>query len=148
MGNVCVGTRVSLQSLTHSLWWSRSPEMIGYKTREISSQPPSLVQDPQAPLAIQDKPPEVVKMAKDERKPTQPIEPKEVKIEVKMPEKVVIVKQASKPTEPRRDKKPHNVKRMLSAGLQADSVLKTKTGHLKEFYNLGQKLGHGQFGST
>ncbi|CAH8387243.1 unnamed protein product [Eruca vesicaria subsp. sativa] len=45
-------------------------------------------------------------------------------------------------------RKPHNVKRLLSAGLQADSVLKTKTGHLKEFYNLGSKLGHGQFGTT
>ncbi|CAN0879295.1 Calcium-dependent protein kinase 2 [Linum grandiflorum] len=45
-------------------------------------------------------------------------------------------------------KKAHNVKRMASAGLQTDSVLKTKTGHLKEYYNLGRKLGHGQFGTT
>ncbi|CAL1370727.1 unnamed protein product [Linum trigynum] len=34
------------------------------------------------------------------------------------------------------------------AGLQTDSVLKTKTGHLKEYFNLGRKLGHGQFGTT
>ncbi|CAN1306764.1 Calcium-dependent protein kinase 2 [Linum perenne] len=45
-------------------------------------------------------------------------------------------------------KKAHNVKRLASAGLQTDSVLKTKTGHLKEFFNLGRKLGHGQFGTT
>ncbi|CAN7019602.1 unnamed protein product [Brassica oleracea var. botrytis] len=45
-------------------------------------------------------------------------------------------------------RKPHNVKRLMSAGLQAESVLKTKTGHLKEYYNLGSKLGHGQFGTT
>ncbi|GAA0159771.1 non-receptor serine/threonine protein kinase [Lithospermum erythrorhizon] len=45
-------------------------------------------------------------------------------------------------------KKPHNVKRMASAGLQAESVLITKTGHLKEYYNLGDKLGHGQYGTT
>jgi calcium-dependent protein kinase len=40
------------------------------------------------------------------------------------------------------------VKRLASAGLQADSVLQSKTGHLKEYYNLGAKLGHGQFGTT
>ncbi|XP_010541199.1 PREDICTED: calcium-dependent protein kinase 25 isoform X2 [Tarenaya hassleriana] len=45
-------------------------------------------------------------------------------------------------------RKPHNVRRLLSAGLKAESVLKTKTGHLKEYYNLGSKLGHGQFGTT
>lgn len=45
-------------------------------------------------------------------------------------------------------RKPHNVRRLMSAGLQAESVLKTKTGHLKEYYNLGRKLGHGQFGTT
>jgi calcium-dependent protein kinase len=27
-------------------------------------------------------------------------------------------------------------------------VLKTRTGHLKEYYNLGRKLGRGQFGTT
>ncbi|CAN4089657.1 unnamed protein product [Withania somnifera] len=37
---------------------------------------------------------------------------------------------------------------MANAGLLVDSVLKTKTGHLKEHYNLGEKLGHGQFGTT
>lgn len=45
-------------------------------------------------------------------------------------------------------RKAHNVRRLMSAGLQAESVLKTKTGHLKEYYNLGSKLGHGQFGTT
>ncbi|KAG2309141.1 hypothetical protein Bca52824_028889 [Brassica carinata] len=45
-------------------------------------------------------------------------------------------------------RKPHNVRRLMSAGLQAESVLKTKTGHLKEYFNLGSKLGHGQFGTT
>ncbi|GMI84809.1 calcium dependent protein kinase 1 [Hibiscus trionum] len=45
-------------------------------------------------------------------------------------------------------KKAHNVKRQSCAGLKVDSVLQTKTGHLKEFYNLGRKLGQGQFGTT
>ncbi|MBA0607236.1 hypothetical protein Godav_019572 [Gossypium davidsonii] len=45
-------------------------------------------------------------------------------------------------------RKAHNVKRQSCAGLQVGSVLQTKTGHLKEYYNLGRKLGQGQFGTT
>ncbi|KAL2543040.1 Calcium-dependent protein kinase 1 [Abeliophyllum distichum] len=60
----------------------------------------------------------------------------------------MIVNEKPKPADPPKPKKPHNVKRMMSAGLQVDSVLRTKTGHLKEYYNLGQKLGNGQFGTT
>ncbi|KNA09420.1 hypothetical protein SOVF_153730 [Spinacia oleracea] len=41
-----------------------------------------------------------------------------------------------------------NVKRVASAGLQVHSVLRRKTGNLKDFYSLGKKLGHGQFGTT
>ncbi|KAE8732683.1 Calcium-dependent protein kinase 1 [Hibiscus syriacus] len=51
-------------------------------------------------------------------------------------------------TETRKQKKAHNVKRQSCAGLKVDSVLQTKTGHLKEYYNLGRKLGRGQFGTT
>ncbi|CAI9097550.1 OLC1v1034007C1 [Oldenlandia corymbosa var. corymbosa] len=53
-----------------------------------------------------------------------------------------------KPVENEKRKVPRNVKRMASAGLQVDSILRTKTGHLKEYYNLGPKLGNGQFGTT
>ncbi|KAL9230922.1 hypothetical protein vseg_006213 [Gypsophila vaccaria] len=45
-------------------------------------------------------------------------------------------------------KSPTHVKGVSSAGLQVESVLKRKTGNLKEFYTLGKKLGHGQFGTT
>lgn len=58
------------------------------------------------------------------------------------------VKEETKPAQPTRLRRAHNVKRMASAGLQAESLLKTKTDHLKRFYNLGQKLGHGQFGTA
>lgn len=50
--------------------------------------------------------------------------------------------------EPKKPKKVQNVKRLLSAGLEEDCVLKTKTGLLKEHYNLGRTLGQGQFGTT
>lgn len=39
-------------------------------------------------------------------------------------------------------------KKIVSAGLQVESVLQTKTGHIREYYSLGRKLGHGQFGTT
>ncbi|KAH9674243.1 calcium-dependent protein kinase 2 [Citrus sinensis] len=57
-------------------------------------------------------------------------------------------REETKPAQPAKPRKPHNVKRLSSAGLQAASVLQTKTGHLKEYYNLGRKLGNGQFGTT
>ncbi|XP_071908550.1 calcium-dependent protein kinase 26-like [Coffea arabica] len=53
-----------------------------------------------------------------------------------------------KPSEAAKPNKAHNVKRMASAGLKVDRILRTKTAHLKEHYNLGQKLGNGQFGTT
>ncbi|KAG6537307.1 calcium-dependent protein kinase 10-like isoform X2 [Zingiber officinale] len=45
-------------------------------------------------------------------------------------------------------KKPSRVKRVSSAGLQVDSVLRQKSVNLKDIYNLGKKLGEGQFGTT
>ncbi|KAE9590779.1 putative protein kinase CAMK-CDPK family [Lupinus albus] len=40
------------------------------------------------------------------------------------------------------------VKRVKTEGLKADSVLLTKSGNLKEYYNLGVELGKGQYGIT
>ncbi|CAN1772516.1 Calcium-dependent protein kinase 1 [Linum perenne] len=95
---------------------------------------------------------------KMEKKQSEKVFPEENKLPLveisKPPEPVksarveVPVKPQPEPQPNRPAKKAHNVKRMASAGLQADSVLKTKTGHLKEYYNLGRKLGHGQFGTT
>ncbi|KAI7725798.1 hypothetical protein M8C21_013969 [Ambrosia artemisiifolia] len=136
MGNVCVGSCDSkdgiFRSMSYSYWWSRSSDFMYYKNnnKEFNKQvePQSIDKDCKSP-------PQLVIIAKNETKPSQTVVAYQVmNQEVKQPEKVV--------------KKPYNVKRMLSAGLQADSVLKTKTGHLKEYYNLGPKLGHGQFGTT
>ncbi|WMV52967.1 hypothetical protein MTR67_046352 [Solanum verrucosum] len=44
--------------------------------------------------------------------------------------------------------KSSNLKRVMSAGLQVDTVLGRKTGNLKDIYTLGRKLGQGQFGTT
>ncbi|XP_024987176.1 calcium-dependent protein kinase 26-like [Cynara cardunculus var. scolymus] len=158
MGNVCVGSSCYskdgfFQSMSHPYWWSRSPDLIYYKNGEFSEQPPSIDKDPKAPAPIQKTPPRLVIIAKNETKPSQPMasnqEPNEGA--KRQSEKVVTVKQQTKSSQPKvtsNVKKPNNMKRIKSAGLQVDKVLKTKTGHLKEFYNLGQKLGHGQFGTT
>ncbi|KAL5545665.1 hypothetical protein UlMin_005352 [Ulmus minor] len=96
---------------------------------------------------VQNKPPEVLKIVKDEialpRKPeedTKPAQTKSYKVEVRPLE--------PKPAVPPKPKKPQSIKRLASAGLEAESVLQKKTGHLKEYYNLGRKLGNGQFGTT
>nr|AEY99980.1 calcium-dependent protein kinase [Nicotiana tabacum] len=54
----------------------------------------------------------------------------------------------NKPVEDVKRNKSSNLKRVLSAGLQVESVLGRKTGNLKEIYTLGRKLGQGQFGTT
>lgn len=48
----------------------------------------------------------------------------------------------------KKQQQPVHERRVSSAGLQVHSVLRRKTGNLKEFYSLGKKLGHGQFGTT
>ncbi|XP_052875228.1 calcium-dependent protein kinase 26-like isoform X6 [Gossypium arboreum] len=72
------------------------------------------------------------------------------------PEEIKIVKEGTEREQEGKSKeetqmqqsKPHNVKRQSCAGLKIDSVLQTKTGHLKEYYSLGTKVGNGQFGTT
>jgi calcium-dependent protein kinase len=70
-----------------------------------------------------------------------------MEVEESRPAKPASDKEVKKPAEPTRPSKPL-VTRTPSAGLQVDSVLKTRTGHLKDYYNLGRKLGRGQFGTT
>ncbi|CAI9268215.1 unnamed protein product [Lactuca saligna] len=70
----------------------------------------------------------------------------EIKVETKPSRKVSLAKQQSKHTQS--VKKPQEVKRLLSVGLQTNRVLKTKSGNLKDLYLLGKKLGNGQFGTT
>ncbi|KAL8245315.1 hypothetical protein R6Q59_011573 [Mikania micrantha] len=156
MGNGCVGSCYSKDGLFHLVsypyLWSRSPDLINFKNEEFNKEPLSTDKDPRLVIPVQKSPPQLVIIAKSDTKLSQPKVPKqETNQDVKQLEKVVIVQQQSKSSQPKvasNVKKPYNVKRMLSAGLQADSVLKTKTGHLKEYYHLGPKLGHGQFGTT
>ncbi|CAM9001628.1 unnamed protein product [Rhodiola kirilowii] len=157
MGNTCVGPATLgkagfLQSVTAAVWRtnpqpddrlpppaksesgdtnasSREP-----KDKEGSAAPvtpPStekmdVEQAPVKPVGEQEKPP-AKPVGEQEKPPAKPVERKP--------------SEASKP-------KPVHVKRGSSAGLQVESVLQRKTGSLKEIYELGRKLGQGQFGTT
>ncbi|XP_060196602.1 calcium-dependent protein kinase 26-like [Lycium barbarum] len=156
MGNNCVNAKISKDGFFSSSWWSRSPELIAYEKKESTSQASATQKETEGLNSVQNNPPELVKI---ESKPSDIKGPEQVIIiltdekkdaRVVKPEDMIkiIVEEKAKPAEPAKPRKPHNVKRMASAGLQVDSVLKTKTGHLKEYYDLGEKLGHGQFGTT
>lgn len=166
MGNNCVGSRGLLkdgvfQSISNTIWWSEPQDKIGYTKREISAESSPPDQGTDFHNVVQNKPPEMIQIFKDEPRSAKKVTP--VKDDDKQsqsagePEKAKKAngntKKSEKPEkqekhEKPQHKKPQNVKRVSSAGLQAKSVLKTKTGHLKEYFNLGRKLGHGQFGTT
>ncbi|BAT86400.1 hypothetical protein LR48_Vigan03g293900 [Vigna angularis] len=126
MGNNCVGSKISDYTLfscvfSSSLVW---PHHHHHQTvvTEISD-PTSLVtktKDTNAPENVQEKPPRVVKINKE------------------------II---NMPSEPAIKKIPRKVKR-VAIGLREESILKRKSGHFKEYYNLGEELGKGQYGTT
>ncbi|KAL1211157.1 Calcium-dependent protein kinase 25 [Cardamine amara subsp. amara] len=157
MGNVCI-------HMVHNCVDSKSNAWV---------RPTDLIMDNPLKPQLQDKPPQPMLMLKDDDKPKLNDthgDPKLLEERAKTVEKQTSVtnhfqEEERKESETRKcseeDKKravgiahgnsrrkAHNVRRLMSAGLQAESVLKTKTGHLKEYYNLGSKLGHGQFGTT
>ncbi|KAL0426621.1 UNVERIFIED_CONTAM: Calcium-dependent protein kinase [Sesamum latifolium] len=169
MGNVCVNGRFAkdgfFYTITHPFWRSKSPDMISYgnKTgkkpaaKAIEGSDPVEVKPPQ-PVKIEEenKLPqptkvEAVIIAKGEPQPPQTARTSEeviAKDEKKTDQILKPENEKPEPVEDSKAKKLHNVKRTMSVGLQVDSVLRTKTGHLKEHFNLGHKLGHGQFGTT
>uniref|UniRef100_A0A2N9H679 non-specific serine/threonine protein kinase n=1 Tax=Fagus sylvatica TaxID=28930 RepID=A0A2N9H679_FAGSY len=153
-----------------ALRWSLLILNMELRKNGITSESPAV--NKQLEFPVQNKPPELVKIVNDETKPVQPLrhvednnlaQPKELvegtnKPALEEPHNEEIIKQVQPPPRPNeqeevtntklveqaRSRKPDNVKRLASA----DSVLQSKTGHLKEYYNLGPKLGHGQFGTT
>ncbi|WMV06924.1 hypothetical protein MTR67_000309 [Solanum verrucosum] len=148
MGNNCVHAKISKDGFFSSSWWSRSPEMITYENKEssfqegldvVQSNPPELAKIESRKLDVKGTD-QVMIIVTDEKKDAWMMKQEEMI--------TITVDLKHEKTDNAKPKKPHNVKRMASAGLQVDSVLKTRTGHLKEHYNLGEKLGHGQFGTT
>ncbi|KAL3646958.1 Calcium-dependent protein kinase 25 [Castilleja foliolosa] len=157
MGNNCVnGNMVKdgcFKRISHSWWSNKSPDMISYNKNKEKTTGPAPNPDPTST-----KPPEMVKIEKEtDTGLSQPVKLEPVIIvasEKPEPAQVKTVNEKKpddpkpRPVESQTPKTPHNVKRMMSVGLKVESVLRTKTGHLKEHFNLGHKLGHGQFGTT
>lgn len=128
MGNTCVGPAVArngfFQSVSATLWRSRTVNDDGGSfphPQDVKTTDGGAAAA--APLPVQNQAPEPEKMTEIEQ-------------------------EAAAPPPPRPPKKPHHVKRISSAGLQIESVLRRKTENLKEIYSLGRKLGQGQFGTT
>ncbi|XP_062112366.1 calcium-dependent protein kinase 26 isoform X2 [Humulus lupulus] len=156
MGNNCVNSRVLkeglFQSISDSIWWpSTSDCLVFHINKHITTckgSPLNKYDDSELGQLAQNIAPKPLKMVDEDhfepkQENTQPEKPQKPKEETKPT--IVNPQESIKQTKP---KKAHNVKRSASAGLQADLVLQTKTGHLKEYYNLGHKLGNGQFGTT
>uniref|UniRef100_A0A0E0E7P4 non-specific serine/threonine protein kinase n=1 Tax=Oryza meridionalis TaxID=40149 RepID=A0A0E0E7P4_9ORYZ len=64
------------------------------------------------------------------------------------PERVTIADSDLSSSTPNKGGNKPKVRRVQSAGLLADSVLKRDSERLKDLYTLGKKLGQGQFGTT
>ncbi|KAJ0982611.1 hypothetical protein J5N97_010866 [Dioscorea zingiberensis] len=155
MGNSCVGPTLGksgfFQSVSASLWRARGhDDVLPAPKEEISSRKPPEIPPVNASGPAVDKPPQPVKIPDGEVNP--PALPSNTaEVEAKPPPKVLEsgtrpLGSEQAPAKP--PKKPHHVRRVSSAGLQIDSVLRRKTENLKDIYSLGRKLGQGQFGTT
>ncbi|RWR85448.1 calcium-dependent protein kinase 1 [Cinnamomum micranthum f. kanehirae] len=125
MGNTCARPNVTkngfLESVSAAVWWAPPPEeetTAGGNGNGGAAQAAMASKPPDNTMPVQKNPPEPLKIAAEEKEP------------------------------PAKPMNPHQFKRVASAGLQVDSVLQRKTGNLKDVYNLGRKLGQGQFGMT
>ncbi|GAB4834142.1 Calcium-dependent protein kinase 25 [Ancistrocladus abbreviatus] len=158
MGNNCVSkiTKDGLfNSVTKSIGWSKPQGSLGSNnTGNSSGEKLSCIGDEEVPPPAQVKPPEQVKISRQESKLARQ-ESKLGRQESKLARQESRVVQQPKPVQavqsnpqPEKPEKPVHVRRASSVGLQIESVLKTKTGNLKDHYTMGRKLGHGQFGTT
>uniref|UniRef100_A0A0E0BSU7 non-specific serine/threonine protein kinase n=1 Tax=Oryza glumipatula TaxID=40148 RepID=A0A0E0BSU7_9ORYZ len=164
MGNVCIGPRrnfaknglVGILRPRHAA--PSSPSQPTTTSRSIpvvlpsapSSKPPPPTQTaPPVPVVISEPPPPQPQHEPQPAAPSQPPPPQEQP----SPPPPASSNTTQQPPPPQqrqqsRAKKPAHIKRISSAGLQVESVLRRKTENLKDKYSLGRKLGQGQFGTT
>ncbi|KAM3273231.1 hypothetical protein ACQJBY_042911 [Aegilops geniculata] len=172
MGNVCVGPRRSFakngffSTISGSIWRNRSaapsssPSEPTTTSRSVpvvqptASAPPPEVKPP-TPEPTPTAPPAPIVISGPARPPPQQhIQPAEKEANTPSPPPPSEQQPPSQPAQPQprqqsRPKKPSgHIKRISSAGLQVQSVLRRKTDNLKDKYSLGRKLGQGQFGTT
>ncbi|OWM82605.1 calcium-dependent protein kinase 26-like [Punica granatum] len=133
MGNNCVSSRYTdslLQSISSSLWWTRANDGMAAQPRINNSRT--------MPVDEEDYPPSPPSVVAESKAPAP----------VKMTQEKPFKAEENRETNKLKKKSLGEWKRQPSAGLMADSVLQTKTGNLKDYYTLGRKLGHGQYGTT
>ncbi|KAL5205184.1 hypothetical protein ABZP36_033393 [Zizania latifolia] len=164
MGNVCVGPRRSFSKngFLGSIWPSRSaaaaatPSQPTTTSRSVPVVLPSSPSthdtkpQPPPPQPAETSPPAPIVISEPARPQPQPAAQKEP---TNPPEPAQQQPAPASSTQPQqrqqsRAKKPAHIKRISSAGLQVESVLRRKTENLKDKYSLGRKLGQGQFGTT
>uniref|UniRef100_A0A7N1A5P9 non-specific serine/threonine protein kinase n=1 Tax=Kalanchoe fedtschenkoi TaxID=63787 RepID=A0A7N1A5P9_KALFE len=142
MGNTCAGPSTLgktgfIQSVTAAVWRTNPP------APDERLPPPSKTESTDTNA-----------QSNDNEGSSAPVTPPSMeKMDVEAPAKPEDKQPPAKPAVERRPSesakpKPVHVKRGSSAGLQVESVLQRKTGNLKEVYELGRKLGQGQFGTT
>ncbi|CAN1803575.1 Calcium-dependent protein kinase 20 [Linum perenne] len=125
MGNTCAGpNNAFVQTVTAAVWRNRRPDdRLTVKMAENNDTTTTTTQQQGKPMNHE----------------------KSIKPEMR---DIPISSASRRGQEETKPKKPAQMKRVASAGLQAGSVLGRKTGNLKEIYSLGRKLGQGQFGTT
>ncbi|KAG0520844.1 hypothetical protein BDA96_08G109100 [Sorghum bicolor] len=168
MGNVCVGSRFSKNGGffgNFSLWpsrsrssgstpsnpttTSRSVPVVQVQPSESDAKPePAQITEPPAPIVISEQAP--LPQPEPKPKPSEPDPspppPAPASQQPAQPQQQQQQQQA--PPRQQSRKKAAHIKRISSAGLQVESVLRRKTDNLKDKYSLGRKLGQGQFGTT
>ncbi|XWS56098.1 hypothetical protein CRYUN_Cryun09bG0057200 [Craigia yunnanensis] len=137
--------------------WSPTAEVANEDKKQITNEADQCASKEAEAASVQNQPPEEMKIVREETgreqgKSTEETQRQQSKSHPQSlnskPSQLAAYNNEETKVEPGKPRKPHNVKRQSCAGLQVESVLHTKTGHLKEYYNLGRKLGHGQFGTT
>ena len=162
MGNVCVGSRFSKNGGffgNFSLWPSRSrnsggtpsnPTTTSRSVPVVQVQPsesdakPQPAQTTEAPAPIVSSEP--APLPQPQPTPSEPDPSPPAPASQQQPAQPPPQQQA--PPRQQSRKKAAHIKRISSAGLQVESVLRRKTDNLKDKYSLGRKLGQGQFGTT
>ncbi|XP_051152566.1 calcium-dependent protein kinase 26-like isoform X2 [Andrographis paniculata] len=134
MGNNCITSRITkdgfFSTISQSLGWSsKPPDTISYNNRESESVDSKSVEiQPPETMKIDDRASVIPETVKDVRNSSETPNPLQLEFD--------------------EQRKSINVKRTMSLGLRIDSVLRTKQGRLNDCFELGRKLGTGQFGTT
>ncbi|XWS66550.1 hypothetical protein CRYUN_Cryun05aG0209300 [Craigia yunnanensis] len=157
MGNSCVTSIKDglFQTISNSI--SRTAEVANEDKKQIANAADQSESKEAEAASVRNQPPEEMMIVREETRREQGKSTEETQRQQSKshpqrlnskPSQLAAYNKEETKVEPGKSRKPHNVKRQSCAGLQVESVLQTKTGHLKEYYNLGRKLGHGQFGTT